>query len=209
MIFVAIGHRPNTDLFKGVIDLDDAGYIKLDGGSGRTVVVEHLRLRGWDLVTPKEASETLENEYRFEVELGANGEEGLEVVEERVWRQTVGVTSYDMETVLAYAKNGKMSQGVVEAIRKAWGMQREINRLERVMADLDRERQVIDEDQRRIRDNMNRVDRNSELWKRYYNKLNDQETRLEQMLTERETTNSKMEQMRRELADYIGGLDVD
>jgi thioredoxin reductase (NADPH) len=26
-IFVAIGHKPNTDLFKGIIDMDDAGYI--------------------------------------------------------------------------------------------------------------------------------------------------------------------------------------
>ena len=26
-LFVAIGHRPNTDLFKGILDMDDAGYL--------------------------------------------------------------------------------------------------------------------------------------------------------------------------------------
>ena len=26
-LFVAIGHRPNTDLFKGVLDMDDNGYL--------------------------------------------------------------------------------------------------------------------------------------------------------------------------------------
>lgn len=34
--FVAIGHSPNTDLFKGQLDLDDQGYIKTIPGSTRT-----------------------------------------------------------------------------------------------------------------------------------------------------------------------------
>lgn len=35
-VFVAIGHKPNTDLFKGVLDMDDVGYIKTEGQSTRT-----------------------------------------------------------------------------------------------------------------------------------------------------------------------------
>jgi len=36
--FLAIGHEPNTDLFKGKISLDELGYIKLDGRSQKTSV---------------------------------------------------------------------------------------------------------------------------------------------------------------------------
>ena len=36
--FVAIGHTPNTDMFKGQIDLDDQGYIKTIPGSTQTNV---------------------------------------------------------------------------------------------------------------------------------------------------------------------------
>ena len=37
-IFYAIGHTPNTAVFKSQIDLDDTGYIKIQTGSQRTNV---------------------------------------------------------------------------------------------------------------------------------------------------------------------------
>lgn len=36
--FVAIGHKPNTDIFKGFIDMDETGYIINEPGSSRTNV---------------------------------------------------------------------------------------------------------------------------------------------------------------------------
>ena len=32
-VFIAIGHKPNTDLFKGVLKMDDVGYIETEAGS--------------------------------------------------------------------------------------------------------------------------------------------------------------------------------
>jgi thioredoxin reductase (NADPH) len=35
-LFIAIGHKPNTDIFKGIVDLHDTGYIRTKPGSTYT-----------------------------------------------------------------------------------------------------------------------------------------------------------------------------
>lgn len=35
-LFIAIGHKPNSDLFKGVLDMDDTGYLITEGKSTKT-----------------------------------------------------------------------------------------------------------------------------------------------------------------------------
>jgi len=36
--FLAIGHKPNTEIFKDYIDLDEVGYIKTESPSTKTTV---------------------------------------------------------------------------------------------------------------------------------------------------------------------------
>jgi thioredoxin reductase (NADPH) len=36
--FVAIGHKPNTDLFKGQLDMDENGYLIVDPGTSKTKI---------------------------------------------------------------------------------------------------------------------------------------------------------------------------
>ena len=44
-LFVAIGHKPNTDLFRGQLELDDVGYLKVEPGTTRTSDRGRVRLR--------------------------------------------------------------------------------------------------------------------------------------------------------------------
>ena len=37
-VFIAIGHKPNTELFKGVLDMDAVGYLKTEGRTMKTNV---------------------------------------------------------------------------------------------------------------------------------------------------------------------------
>jgi thioredoxin reductase (NADPH) len=37
-VFIAIGHKPNTELFEGVLEMDEVGYLKTEGRTMRTNV---------------------------------------------------------------------------------------------------------------------------------------------------------------------------
>jgi thioredoxin reductase (NADPH) len=37
-VFMAIGHTPNVSLFKGILDMDEQGYISTKGGSTSTSI---------------------------------------------------------------------------------------------------------------------------------------------------------------------------
>jgi thioredoxin reductase (NADPH) len=36
--FVAIGHKPNSDLFQGQLEMDDAGYLRIEAGTSKTKI---------------------------------------------------------------------------------------------------------------------------------------------------------------------------
>jgi prefoldin subunit 5 len=60
----------------------------------------------------------------------------------------------------------------------------------------------------RIRDNMQRLQQNSELYNRYVKKLDQQETELEGIRKTIETLKAAEDEQRRELQSYLMGLDV-
>ncbi len=180
-----------------------------DSGRGRTIIVEHPRLQGWDLKTEAKPVEITEAVYRFEVAVDAGKSAALAVGQEIVNFSRIELFSMELPTIIAYAKDGKASQAVVDAIRKAGDLQAKVNSTKRDLAQLAEERQGIDQDQSRVRQNMQSIDRNSELYTRYMKKLAEQESRVEAMTTQRENLQQQLNSQQAELAAYLRGLNID
>jgi len=73
---------------------------------------------------------------------------------------------------------------------------------------LDQRTTEITTEHARIRENMQRLPQNSDLYTRYVKKLDQQEAELENLRKEIESLKNREEEHRRELQNYVMSLDV-
>jgi hypothetical protein len=184
-------------------------FANKDAKRPRQILVEQPKVAGWDLVEPKKPTEETTDLYRFELPLAPGASDSISVVQERTDVQSFAVTQYDFNTLLAYAKDGRASQAVVDAVKHAAELQAAAAETERRIALLTQERQTIDQDQARIRQNMAAVARDTDLYRRYTARLNEQETRLEAIRDQTQKENDTLTQQRRELDAYVRSLNVE
>ena len=83
-----------------------------------------------------------------------------------------------------------------------------INELRTQHARIEQQINVITQEQSRIRQNMQQLDRNSELYQRYVKKFGEQEDMVEKLRADAMTFQEQIDAKTRELNDFIGGLNV-
>ncbi len=182
---------------------------RVKDGKDRKVMVEHTINNGWDLVQPKKADETTDKLYRFNIAVKADETKKFEVVEEDITWQSMGLTSINADTLAYYGSTNKMSDKVRAAVLKAQEMQASISQITIQVADNDRQRNDIVNEQTRLRQNMAAVTNGSDLYKRYMTKLNDQETKLEDLRDKQEALRIQLLAKQQELSAFLKDLSVE
>jgi hypothetical protein len=180
-----------------------------DATRPRTILIEHPRMDGWELVNTPAPVETTSTATRFEMNVPAGKPATFTVTYRRVERQSFELVSYDVTRLAAFARQGKVSDAVLAAVREAGRRQGEINTLTQRVAALDRERREIADDQARVRQNLSAVDRASDLHARYMKRLADQESRLDAIATETAAARADLDKAQRDLAAYVASLNVE
>ncbi|MEI7832450.1 MAG: hypothetical protein WCJ56_04555 [bacterium] len=183
---------------------------RVKDGKDRNVMVEHTPQNGWTLVEPKKADETTDKLYRFNIKVAADKAMKFQVVEENITWQTIAMTTLTTDTLVYYSGTGKLNDKVRASIVKAIDMQAAINTMTAQITDFDRQRNDIVTEQGRIRQNMSTVYNSStDLYKRYLTKLNDQETKLENLIDQQDAIRIQLKAKQKELTDYLHDLTVE
>jgi hypothetical protein len=183
--------------------------IKNSGDQPKKVLVEHPLHNGWELVEPKQAAETTRDRHRFEVEVLAGLTTELKIEEERLRKQVFNFRQLGTGQGQFYLSSDKVSEEIKVALR-------EIQRRQAAYVDLNRQRQqrqkelaAIDQEQARIRKNMQQLPHDSELHKRYIKKFTEQEDAIERLRAEMQTLQAEAAERQKELREYMKGLDIE
>jgi len=189
--------------------VEDRTYqIKNRDQKTRTVLIEHPYRADWKLMEPKEPTERTRDLYRFAVPVDAGKSASLRVKESLPVQESVQLMDGGLNQIVVYLQAKEVSSKVKEALQKVIALR---NKLEETRSQRARQEQRIGEitsEHGRIRENMQRLQQNSELYNRYVKKLDQQETELEGIRKTVENVKVMEEEQRRELNSYLMGLDL-
>ena len=175
----------------------------------RTLLIEHPRTVGWTLQSPSPATTNItEHAYRIEQQLLAGQSMQLQVVTSKPARQRIALVDQPHQQYVVFARDQRLDSKLRAAFDRMAELRSDLAVGERQVVELDNARQRLHEEQARIRNNLARIPRESDLQRRYIAKLNEQEDELETLLGQGESLRDANKATRDALTEYILSLDL-
>lgn len=182
--------------------------VKNSGNEAKTVLVEYPLDPAWTLVAPKEPAEKTRNMYRFAVQAEPGKPATLEVKEERTTSQQVAITNLDDGTIQFYISTPTVSDAVKKALREVVQRKTVIQQAVAKRQELERQIGVIDQEQKRIRENMAQLPKDSDLFRRYVTKFTEQEDKIDELRKQVTASVEEEQKLRKSLDDFLLGLEI-
>ncbi len=183
--------------------------IKNKSDEQRVVLIEHPYNNQRKLIQPAEAYEKTPQWYRFRVPVKADTTGEFVVKEQQTTEQVIAILHQSVGQFVAYIRNGEIDPDVRDALQKAADMKNTLSQLQQTLQQRQRELDQITGGQDRLRENIQTVGADSQLGKRYVQKLADQEDHIEQLQGQITDLRQKIEAQQKALEDYLQDLNVE
>jgi hypothetical protein len=182
--------------------------VKNRGQRAKTIIVEHPITSGFNLVEPKQPMETARGLYRFSLPVDKGKTAKLSVVEDRMIDQSVALTNLPSDRIELYLRTKNVSQAVKDAIQKLVALKAKLADATAARSRIEEQVKSIYADQDRIRSNMGKLSRDSDLYKKYEKTLSDQENTLYRLDADLDRAKTDEAARRKELDAYVQSVDV-
>jgi hypothetical protein len=171
----------------------------------RTVLIEHPRRAGWELVEPAAAGQTADA-FRLRQELAPGQTASLTVVQRRPRLDQYELTALSAEQIRFYAAARELSEPQRKAIARLAELNAAVAEPERQAGRLEAEQKQQLKDQERLRENLRSVAQGTDLHRRYLAKLGQTEDQLERLAGELAQVRKAQEAARQAVAEYVRGV---
>ncbi len=189
--------------------VEDRTYlVKNRDAKAKTVLIEQPYRADWKLAEPKEPTERTRDMYRFSVSVDPGESATLRVKETLPIQESILLMDSGIDQIVYYQQAKEVSPKVKEALQRVVQLRGKLDDARAQRTRLDQRTAEITAEHGRIRENMQRLQQNSDLYNRYVKKLDQQETELEKLRKEIESLKNTEEEHRRELQNYVMNLDV-
>jgi hypothetical protein len=189
--------------------VEDRTYlVKNRDAKAKTVLIEQPYRADWKLAEPKEPTERTRDLYRFSVAVDPGKSATVRVKETLPVQESILLMESGIDQIVYYQQAKEVSPKVKEALQRVVHLRSKLDDTRAQRTRLDQRTSEITVEHTRIRENMQRLQQNSDLYTRYVKKLDQQETELENLRKEIERLKNGEEEHRRELQNYVMNLDV-
>ena len=181
---------------------------KNNGAQARTVVVEHPLLADWELLEPAAPTERTAAQYRFDLPVPGKASAALTVRLERQAWESLSLLDAPAERFLFYGRSGAAPEPVRAALEEIGARRAAAAALETRIGEIIAQAAAITQGQERIRKNMEALDHNSDLYRRYVGELDRQETQIAALTAERDARQAELSAARDALGRDLAGLSL-
>ncbi len=205
---VTVSLKKGTMLISRRLVEDRTYLVKNRDAKTKTVLIEQPYRADWKLAEPKEPIERTRDLYRFSLSVDPGKSATLRVKETLPLQESILLMESGIDQIVYYQQTKEISQKVKDALQRVVLLRNKLDETRTQRTRLDHRTAEITAEHTRIRENMQRLQQNSELYNRYVKKLDQQETELEKLRKEIETLKNTEEEHRRELQNFVMNLDV-
>ncbi|MFN0020982.1 MAG: hypothetical protein ACKVP0_22210 [Pirellulaceae bacterium] len=171
--------------------------IKNSGKKAKKVLVEYPLDTQWTLLEPKDPTEKTRSLYRLAVNAEPGKPANLTIKEQRTADDYQALSNLDDGTIRFYINAKVVSDKIKAALEEVIKRKGAQGQLVAKRAEMERQVQIIFDEQNRIRQNMAQLPKDSDLFRRYVTKFDEQETKIDQL----------REQIKKAIADETAGRD--
>jgi hypothetical protein len=173
----------------------------------RRVIIEHPKDARWTLVEPDHAELTA-TAYRFTVDLKAGETKTVTVRLETPVSETLRVADMPKDKIASVTDTAGIDPAIKRAFADLAQLRRAVADKEAAEAQIQSKLEALKSDQSRIRDNIAKIGPDSALYKRYLEKLTEQETQFETLQAAAEKAAAETLAARAKVDSFIASMTI-